>query len=195
VSQFIDTIDLTPKEYRMGRKVKRRVAAWAAIAVTVSFAVFLTSASFQYRARELEAQVQPMRERVETMGAWSAKLVPLASQLETARNRRLIVDRLLKEPKWSALFSDIAAAAEGDLWLTGARVWKESVTDEESEQETEVILLALSGSASSDFEVIRFMTKLSESGHLSSLKLEHSRTREDDAAGFIVGFELQALVQ
>ena len=178
-------IDLLPDEYYLRQRVTQRILLWLAVAGAVTGAVILSSINFQRQAAKMEyGSLVPLRSSVASMGYWNDLLAPLAAELETTQQRQVVVNELLKEPRWNGLFSDLAAAADDQLRITNCRIKKERLKPKTPEKnakkkdpDQEVKFqhtLFLAGSAPSNFSIIRFMTKLSGSENLSNLVLEES---------------------
>ena len=188
------SIDLIPKDHLVRRAVQKRIAGWVAIATAVILSVVLVAFSFQAKVGALDSQVEPLRQQVLAMAAWEQKLAPLAGELETARERQRVVENLLNEPSWSGLLGDLASATGRGLWLTQATAMKESVSDGE-EDEHEATVVAISGMSSSSLELMRFMTRLGHSRHVSALTLEKSMVSRHEDTSEMIGFELRIVVQ
>ena len=201
----LDNVDLLPGEYKASQRTRKRIMGWTAIAFAAGIAVFVTATPLGLKAIKLESQVAPLRERVVTMESWVNELVPMAAKLESARKQQIVVNRLLNEPSWSHIFSDLAAAIDGNLWLGSARIFRDTVTGETVTEETasegstpveqQAFFLRISGAAKTNFDIIRFMTKFSESKYIASIDLEMSKTQADSTSRSPVTFDILAMIE
>jgi len=205
-------VDLLPEEYSFNRIVRMRVVLWFLIILCSGLLTLLLGEYLNTKAQALEDSIVPLREQVASLQGWGERVVPLATQLGVALERRVVVNELLAEPSWSELLSDVAGATGGRLWLTEFEIKKETTTTEQEQeafqevvgelfgtQPTEIehvtTVIVIKGVAPSNFDVIFFITRLSKSSFLSELRLEVSRMpslTEDYAA---VEFEIRGVVQ
>ncbi|MFC1736052.1 PilN domain-containing protein [Candidatus Hydrogenedentota bacterium] len=169
-------IDMIPEEHFESRLIRQRFMKWLALSITVSAAVLPLGLLTRMNAAKLERSVTPLRESVVSMQGWAGKVAPLADKLQTALGQQSAVKGLLNEPNWCGLFSDVSRAVDKELWLTDLNVRKETRSKEDSGDENrEVMLINMSGIAPSNFEVLEFMRRLSESNHLGRLDLKISK--------------------
>ena len=194
------TVDLIPEDTRRRRAVFRRILYWLAITAIVSAGSLGVGVSKWVRAGEFEAQLQPLRERVAAMEGWDQKIAPLAEQLKTAQERHRIVGRLIEEPFWSGLLSDVADAS-GEGVLLGQVSISREITAEKDKPSQEVTRLAMSGVAPSNADLLNLLSKLEASKSVKSVSLERSAVNaeqpnagEAETTG-MVNFDVRGIVQ
>jgi hypothetical protein len=198
------SVDLIPREVRAEQTVHKRILGWIAVGVAVVVAVLLVASSLWVRLGKLDAQVRPLRERVAAMEGWDQKMAPLADRLQSARQRQKIVGRLLKEPFWSGLLSDLSVAAGeklllGQVTITKELVNKEPVANKEPDAkdklQSEIYKVLISGIAPSNGELMSFMTQLGSSKNIKSISLEQSRVSQEKEKQGMVTFEIHGVAE
>ena len=187
-------VDLIPSKKLVSQSVRRRILVWVGVTVAALLGVVLVTFFFERRVAQLERTGAPLRERVAAMRTRENRLAPLTHSLETAHEKQLLVGRLLVEPSWSGLLSDLAAAGNENVWLTQLDIVKEAAPERQTEERA-VTSMMLTGTATSDLELIHFMTRWSQSEHVARLNLAMSRATEEEEKRGMVEFELRGAVE
>ena len=168
-------VDLLPPRHFTGQLIKQRAIMWLFVAGASVVAVGGVSLWIHWKASELESKIVPLRQNVAASSMLGELVAPLATKLEAALGSQAVVKKLLDEPFWNGVLSDIGSATEGKLYITRFDIWREDeLIDAESDQKREVAKLRLSGEAPSNFEVVEFMRNLALSHHLAELDLVSS---------------------
>jgi len=187
------TVDLVPDNHRVSQAVWKHSVVWVVVGAVAVFAVVLITFALWFRIARLEETVTPLRERVASMRPWENRVGPLTRGLQAAYEKNQVVGRLLVKPFCSELLSDLAQATSDQLWLTQVDITPQSRTEEE--QKREVFVMSITGASTSDLELIRFMTALTQSEHVSGLDLEMSRAAKSGEGVAVVEFGLRADLQ
>lgn len=187
-------IDLIPKEKHISRSMAKRAIAWVIVCASVLGGVSLMGAYMQREVLRLDSGVTPLRDQVSALEEWDQSLAPLADSLSTAFARQAIANELLNEPFWSGLLADLTFAARETLWLNRFTLTKNKVTTPDGATH-EVTSIVIAGIASSDRELMRFMTRFSQSKHLASLTLEQATIPNAVELKDMREFELHGAVQ
>lgn len=193
-------IDLIPEDTRRERAVFRRTVCWVAIAAAVAVAVSSVGTSMWIRTGKLDAQLEPLRTRVAAMEGWEQKVTPLMDKLKSAQQRNAAVGRLLDEPFWSGLLSDIAGAS-GENVLLGQITISKEIVNEKGKPSQELVHLAMSGVAPSNPELLGLLSKLESSKNIKSVSLERSAVKPQEPSADAtessgpVSFDVRGVVQ
>ena len=186
-------VNMMPEEYFVRDLTRRRVLRWVAFAVVVTAMIFALSYPMNARARRREAILGPLRENVASMEQWGERVALVTERLRVASGQQQAVDELLNEPFWNGFLSEVAAATGGELWIT--QLDTTSYLMDDGELETQVPLVTISGMAPSNFEVIRFLRRLSDSKHLQSVELQVSRAARTEEEDFKIEFTIQGIAR
>lgn len=169
-------IELLPESYLLRQMIRARSKQWAIVAAVAVLVTLVVALSVYVPASSLQMSLVPLRQKVASAEGWEATLAGLAVEVRSALERRRVVDALVHEPHWCGLLSDVASATSRRLWLTGFDVSTESV---ESEDEAlpggTRTVISISGKASSNDDVIRFVRILSRSDHIEDVELSESK--------------------
>ena len=187
------TVDLLPDNHRVTQAVWKHSVVWVVVGAITVFAVVLITFALWFRIARLEETVAPLRERVGSMRMWENRVGPLTRSLQAAYEKKQVVSDLLVKPFCSELLGDLARATSDQVWLTQVDITPQPPTEEK--QKREAFAMSISGTSTSDLELIRFMTTLAQSEHVSGLDLEMSRASKSREGVAVVEFGLRADIQ
>jgi len=187
-------MDLIPNDTRINRVILKRVIGWVIVSASVLGGVLLMAVYMQRQVLWLDSRVLSLRQQVNALEEWDQGLAPLADSLSTAYGCQVVVNELLNEPFWSGLLADLSFASRETLWLNQFTLTKDEVSMPDGTRR-EVALMVVSGLASSDKELMRFITRFSDSEHLTSLTLAQATIPNDTELKDMREFELHGTVQ
>ncbi|HUT23846.1 MAG TPA: PilN domain-containing protein [Sumerlaeia bacterium] len=190
------TVDLLPTEYSAAKAVGKRLGLWIAVNGLAILLALTASLGLRWKATELRSSVERLRSQVSEGQGWAEKVAPLSGKLQEGLERQKVANRLLNEPCWSGLFSDLAGAVGKKVWLNHLDLRKEAARpEEEGKPERSVTEIRISGASTSNAEVIAFINNLSESKRLSELELEISRMPRVSEESVMVEFRVLGVVR
>jgi len=190
------TVDLLPTEYTAAKALGKRLVFWVAVDGLVVVLALMAGLGLRWKATELRSSVERLRSQVSEGQRWAGKLAPLSGKLQEGLKRQEVANRLLAEPCWSGLLSDLAGAVGGKVWLSQLDLRKEAVQpEEEGKPEQTATKIRISGASTSNAEVIAFMNNLSESKRLGELELKISRMPRVSEESVMVEFEVLGVVR
>lgn len=182
-------VDFIPPEHIKARKGRQRLLR-AFVGVLAVFAVecgLLILARGQ--AARVDASLMPLRESVAAMKEWEARVEPLMSGLQEAHEHQSALQQLAQGENWVGFLKALADSANERIWLTDCRLRTEVNPGGDGET-FETSRMVLSGVATSDVEIIEFMSMLSDSPVVESLRLETSRTSSIEGRKGMIEFAM-----
>lgn len=190
------SVNMMPDEYFATVIVRKRIAAWVAIAVLAVVGSMALSYPATVRAKHKLSVLEPLRQNVASMEKWGERIPSVTTSLRAARTQQQAVSELLNEPFWNGLLADMAAATNGELCITQLDITKHVIDAGGKNKKTEIPVVTISGMAPGNAEVIQFMQRLSGSEHLKSLELEASRaSSKGREEGLTLEFTIQGVAQ
>lgn len=182
-------VDFIPLEHVKARKGRKRLLR-ASVAVLTVFAVECgILVSVRGQAAEVDASLKPLRERVAAMKEWEARVEPLMSGLQEAYKHQSTLQRLAQGENWVGFLNALSESSNERIWLTDCRIRTEVNPGGDGER-SETSRMALSGLATSDIEIIEFMSMLADSPFVESLRLETSRTSSIESRRGMIEFAM-----
>lgn len=178
-------VDLIPSDYALGQRVQRRGVVWILIGSLAMVAVLGGHLSMRARLAKLEATVSPLRERVVSMRGWDSQIGPLARNLQEALDKYRLVKGLTAEPFWGGVLGDLSSAAGDGLWVDQLSV------DRQEEERGQRYVTRITGTASSNLNLIAFMAAFSASEHVVDLTLDAAKVARDPEGIEHIDFEME----
>lgn len=182
-----DAIDLRPEESLVREIIENRVRKWLKLASPLFIGMLALALVLHMKASLLEGQNEALAAEVASLEAHTQFLTPLASDLREVSAGLGALNALLHEPDWTALLSDVAAAAAGHI-----RLREVSVARGENDDITERAI-TLGGYARANSMVVQFLDRLATSPHLAQLELEVSRAARRSEVVGEVEFQIRGL--
>lgn len=182
-------VDFIPLEHVKARKGRKRLLR-ASVAVLTVFAVECgILVSVRGQAAEVDASLIPLRERVAAMKEWEARVEPLMSGLQEVYEQQSTLQRLAQGENWVGFLNALSESSNERIWLTDCRIRTEVNPGGDGET-SETSRMALSGLATSDIEIIEFMSMLADSPFVESLRLETSRRSSIESRRGMIEFAM-----
>ena len=182
-------VDFIPSEHIKARNGRKQLLR-ASVAV---LAVFLLECgllvSVRGQAARVDASLIPLRERVAAMKEWEARVEPLVSGLQDAHDRQSTLDGLAQGDNWVSFLNALSESTNERIWLTDCRIRTEVNPGGDGET-SETSRMVVSGIATSDIEIIEFMSSLADSPFVKSLRLETSRTSSVESRKGMIEFAM-----
>lgn len=168
-------VDFIPSEHVKAR-IRRKQLLRASVAVLAVFAVECgLLISVRGQAARVDASLIPLRESVAEMREWEARVEPLTLGLQEAHEHQSTLQRLAQGENWIGFLNALSESTNERIWLTDCRIRTEVNPGGDGET-SETSRMVVSGVATSDIEIIEFMSSLADSPFVKSLRLETSRT-------------------
>ncbi len=187
-------VDFIPSEHVKARN-RRKYLLRTSVAVLAVFAVECgLLISVRGQAARADASLIPLRERVAAMKEWEAKVEPLMSDLQEAYEQQSTLQRLAQGENWVGFLNALSESTNERIWLTDCRIRTEVNPGGDGET-SETSRMVLSGVAASDIEIIEFMSMLSDSPVVESLRLETSRTSSIAGREGMIEFAMAGTLQ
>ena len=168
-------VDFIPSEHVKARDARKQLLR-ASVAVLAVFAVECGLVVLvRGQAARVDASLMPLRESVAAMREWEARLEPLMAGLREAYEHQSTLQRLAQGENWVGFLRALSESANESIWLTDCRIRTEVDRGDDGET-SETSRMVVSGVATSDIEIIEFMSSPADSPFVKSLRLETSRT-------------------
>ena len=175
-------VNLLPDSYVQRARVRRIVRLWLIVAAGAVWIFVLALAHFEQRARSVESEVKPLRQRAQRMEEQTTELQRLLRDLRDVRARevqarqyQLAFGELARNPFWSGVLAEVAAASSDGLWITRLELRaSEGRTAGGPLPAASTARASVSGQAASSSEVAAFVTHLERSRHFSDFDLAAS---------------------
>jgi len=180
----VKQINLIPSDYAYSRYLRRRVTIWAELALAVSAMIAALGFNLHGQVRAAEKEYSRLAAKHEMQKQVSAEIHELAEKRKATIEKLKELYATQRKRVYSAILDDIAAACNERVFLVevtaappGAKTAKlpRSARTATSEPQEKATMIGLKGSALTNLDLTRFVSKLSESEALRDVNLKFWR--------------------
>lgn len=185
------SVDLIPREKKQSMAIRLEAKAALTMCCIAALGIAGVAIALGLNERRQSGQLTDLRQQVGQLRPVRDQVAPMTESLSAALIRRESVQRLMEEPAWAVLISDMCGAVNEGIWVASMALDQPLVDTGASEVAPSMLI---SGTANDERALLQFMTRLSASPRLDSVVLQQSfqRNAEHETPGvsFVLAGEL-----